>query len=272
MKKALVIAGLASVMIFNTGCEPDEIATGAAIIAIGVGIAASANDNSSTYPSYPDHGSHHDGHGYGGDDCDNGPGYGGPRHDGGGYGGGYGSGHGGGYGGGYGSDHGGGYGGGRGRGGYGSGYGSRASVTPYQLTIDEKIRVDSVSTFAQRHNISRAQAQQIATAFDNAKTQGTKAFDQIGLDKGDLKDIMNKEMPNNRGIARVANKLDLSEAQARDLMKEMISDFASEATDVNSDYWQSCVAKGSWKTQASKACANVNSEGCGPQTGALYCY
>jgi hypothetical protein len=118
MKKILIVAGLASVMIFNTGCEPEEIAAGAIGVAIGVGIAA-GSDHSEQRPNYPPprpypgHGSY-DGPNYGGPRYD-GPRYDGPRHDGPRYGGGYNSGHGGGYGGGYGS----GYGGGSG---YGSGY------------------------------------------------------------------------------------------------------------------------------------------------------
>lgn len=254
VKKLLVIGALTSMMFLNAGCEPEEIAAGAVGVAIGVGLA---NSNNHSYPPVysprpnprppvyapappppPHHGPGYGRPGYGHDR----PGYGRP---------------------GYGHD----------RPGYGNnrpgypGYGR-----PNNWSAAPASTNDNVKNFANRHGISLTQASKISKAFDGAKNGSLSNFANIGLAENDLKKIVRRKLPDQASLSKVATKLDMSDAQARDLVKFMIADFDEVASDVNSDYWKSCMAKGKWKTQLTTFCTSTITQGCAPKSGALYCY
>lgn len=128
-----------------------------------------------------------------------------------------------------------------------------------------------VVAFAQRHQINLETSEQIKAAFDKVPTQGLAAFEAIGLNEKAIKSISNRSLPKTETIKAVALKLDMSEAQARDLMKEVVADFDAEASDVQSAYWQSCMAKGKWKTPQNMYCKKTFWNGCSPETGATLC-
>ncbi|WII72197.1 hypothetical protein QJS83_17175 [Bdellovibrio sp. 22V] len=128
-----------------------------------------------------------------------------------------------------------------------------------------------VVEFAQRHQISLAAAEQIDAAFAAVPNEGLKAFAQVGLSERDLKDISKRSLPEPASIAKVATKLDMSQAQARDLLKEIIADFDVQASDVQSPYWKACMAKGKWKTPSNRYCKKTFWPGCSPETGATRC-
>ncbi|MNK07368.1 hypothetical protein D3C87_252810 [compost metagenome] len=126
--------------------------------------------------------------------------------------------------------------------------------------------------FAQKHQISLDAATKIQTAFDQVATQGLSAFEAVGLSQRDLSTISSRSMPGQKSLANVAVKLDMSEAQARDLLKGMITEFDAQASNVESPYWQSCMAKGKWKTPQNGRCTTTAWEGCSPENGATLCY
>lgn len=244
MKKTLLVALLASSMLFNTACTDDEIAAGAIGVAIGVGIAVGAHDHDHDHHDRPDRrppGRYP------------GPDYGRPRP----------------------PDYGRpGYGPGRGHGPGRPHRGYSADVTLASSEVfDTTVASNSeVVEFANKHGISTQAAAKIQTAFANVESQGIKSFEAIGLKKSDLKDIAKREMPDADALKAVAGKLDLSQAQARDLIKVMIKDFDAQASNVESPYWQSCMAEGKWRTPQNLYCKSTSWKGCAPETGASLCY
>jgi hypothetical protein len=241
MKKLLVVL-LASSMFFNTACTDDEVAAGVIGAAIGVGIAVGASG---------DH--HHHDHDRRPPGRYPGPDYGRPRP-GPGYGPGYGRGPG--------------YGPGRPH----RGYAADVSLASSEV-FDAAVGANSQTVdFSSKYGISDAAAAKIEKAFANVETQGLKSFESIGLKKADLKDIAKRELPETDALKAVAGKLDMSQAQARDLIKELIKNFDAQASNVNSSYWQSCMAKGKWKTPQNIYCKSTSWNGCAPATGASLCY
>lgn len=126
--------------------------------------------------------------------------------------------------------------------------------------------------FAERHQISLDVAQKIKTAFQNVSKDGLASFEQIGLNSAALRSISLRSLPKSEAYAAMARKLDISEAQARDIIKMAVADFDAQANDVESDYWQSCMGKGKWKTPQNSSCSKTNWTGCSPGTGATLCY
>ena len=130
----------------------------------------------------------------------------------------------------------------------------------------------AVLDFASKYNVSTDAAAKIQSAFENVQTQGISSFESIGLKKADLMAIAQRQMPGTSSLTSFAQKLDLSQAQARDLLQVLIKDFDAQASDVTSSYWQSCMAKGKWKTPQNLYCTSTSWQGCAPQTGATLCY
>lgn len=128
-----------------------------------------------------------------------------------------------------------------------------------------------VAEFAQKHQITLDAATQIQAAFDGAKVEGLGSFAKIGLSEKDIRVISNRSMPRDESVAAMAVKLDMSQAQARDLLKRLIADFDAQASDIESPYWQSCMAKGKWKTPQNGSCSTTSWNGCSPETGATLC-
>jgi hypothetical protein len=158
--------------------------------------------------------------------------------------------------------------------GYGNGYhdgrhdGYHGGYRGYSLQTS----ATKASPLALKYGISNTAAAKIEKAFGGVKTQGVASFANIGLTKGDLKDISKRELPESSSIKAVAAKLDMSEAQSRDLIKDMIREFDAQASNSASPYWKSCMAKGKWRTPQNFYCKNTAWNGCSPQTGASLCY
>jgi hypothetical protein len=237
MKKVIVMGLVASSMFLTMACDEGDVAAG--VIGVGIGAAVGA----------------HAGYGNGYHDG---------RHDGWNRGGGY-------YGPGYG--RGGGYGPGYGRGGYDRGGWDRGhrGFSDVQ-TANVNAESDSASVFAEKYHITKDASKKIETAFADVQTKGITVFENIGLNKSDLKKIATKQIPEAESLKNVAQKLDMSEAQSGDLIKDMITEFTVQSSDVNSDYWQSCMAQGTWKTGDNANCSSADWKGCSPATGASLCY
>lgn len=126
--------------------------------------------------------------------------------------------------------------------------------------------------FALKYNISLEAAEKVNAAFQGVQTEGTSSFAKIGLNQSDIKTIMRHELPSSSAIKSLAGKLDMSEAQARDFLVSLNKEFQAQAEDVTSPYWQSCMAKGKWKTPQNLYCKSTSWNGCAPESGATLCY
>ena len=129
-----------------------------------------------------------------------------------------------------------------------------------------------VVAFAQRHEISLSAAEQIQAAFDQVPTEGLNAFARVGLSTKDIQAISMRSMPVASSIEAMATKLEMSSSEAQQLLQTIVADFSAQAADVQSNYWQSCMAKGSWKTPQNLSCSSTSWAGCAPTTGATLCY
>lgn len=142
----------------------------------------------------------------------------------------------------------------------------------YDAQVNLNLGTDpSVVEFAQAHKISLAAAEQVKAAFDGVNTKGLNSFATIGLNEKDIRAISNRRLPATESIAAMSVKLDMSQAQARDLLKEVIEDFDAQASNIQSTYWKSCMAKGKWKTPQNGYCTKTYWKGCAPETGATLC-
>lgn len=240
MKKVLFTGLLISSLFFNVACDSDEIAAG--VIGVGIGIGLGGLDD----------GGHHDG-----------------RHDGR---------HNGDYNGGYdrgydrGRDHGGWDRGDRNRN-CGPGYRCMNAVeTASSTDAVELLAASKTATFAEKHNISSAAAVKVQEAFANVSQSGLSSFQAIGLNENALKAIMNRSLPSDASIRAMSAELNLSEAQSRSLLQNLVAEFSQQASNFNSSYWQSCQAKGQWKTPQNAHCTTGAWNGCSPETGATLCY
>lgn len=129
-----------------------------------------------------------------------------------------------------------------------------------------------VARFAAKYNISKSTAQKLKNAFDGAEVHGLDSFKSIGLDKRDLRAIASYQLPDRRSIHDFAEKLNLSDSQAIDLLQTMNRQFEKQVSNVKSYYWQTCMADGAWKTPQSNFCQSTSWNGCSPKTGATLCY
>lgn len=152
------------------------------------------------------------------------------------------------------------------------GYSADVNLTSSEV-FDSTLAADAeVLEFANKYGVATDAAAKIQNAFATVGTQGVSSFESIGLNKADLKAIAQREMPQEDSLKTLSQKLDLSEAQARDLIKVLIKDFDTQASNVESSYWKSCMAKGQWRTPQNAFCKSTSWQGCAPVTGASLCY
>lgn len=237
MKKVIVMSLIASSMFFNIGCDEGDVAAGIIGVGVGVGVGAIVGG----------HDGYHDGYHDGRRD---------QRRN---------------------EDR-------WGRGGYVrperpgryrecGRYGCYAASVKFDTTNIEAASANStVDIFAEKYHITPEASVKIQSAFAEAKDKGISSFEAIGLTKRDLKLIARKQLPAAESLKNMSEKLDMSEAQSRDLVQSMISEFSLQAGNVESAYWQSCMAKGKWKTPENTSCSNTSWTGCAPATGATLCY
>lgn len=235
MKKVILVSLLVSSMFLNTACDDSEIAAGIIGVGIGIGIAAGSDH---------DHDHHHRRHDY-----DNG----------------YRDGH---------------------RDGYHDGrrddwrrdhyppprYRRYAAEIKLETPFDTKAVSSDVQAFAKEYGVSTEAAVKVKAAFDGVKANGLESFATIGLSKKDIRTIAKRDLPASSSIKTMADKLDISEAQSRDLIKDLIAEFDAQASDVASPYWSACMGKGRWRTPENLYCTNTAWKGCSPDTGASLCY
>ncbi|HWU44460.1 MAG TPA: hypothetical protein VN132_13510, partial [Bdellovibrio sp.] len=137
---------------------------------------------------------------------------------------------------------------------------------------DASAQDSQIADFAFKYNINLDQATKVQAAFDGVQKQGLDSFAAVGLSKADIQALMKHSQPASSAIAAVAGKLDMSEAQSRDFLVSMNHEFEAQASDVQSAYWQSCMAKGKWKTPENAYCTTGEWGGCSPAQGATLCY
>lgn len=127
-------------------------------------------------------------------------------------------------------------------------------------------------SFAQKHDIPVEAGAKIQKAFANVGQSGLASFQAIGLNEKALDKIMSRELPEASAIQSMGAQLGLSPAKAQSLLQSLVSEFEQASSDSQSNYWQSCVAKGQWKTPQNAFCSNASWTGCSPETGATLCY
>jgi hypothetical protein len=138
--------------------------------------------------------------------------------------------------------------------------------------LETMVANSDAKKFADRYGIRFEAAKKIQMAFAGLPDSGLASFDAIGLGKADLKAIAKHNLPSADSIKQMAEKLDMSEAQTRDLLVNVNRDFQARSANVNSYYWQSCMEGGQWSTPQNSSCQQANWSGCSPATGASLCY
>ncbi|MBS1971662.1 MAG: hypothetical protein JSU04_15225 [Bdellovibrionales bacterium] len=151
-------------------------------------------------------------------------------------------------------------------------YGDRYGYGYWSVDLEATAANSDAQKFADKHGVSLDVAKKIQKAFAGLPAQGMSSFKSIGLGKSDLKAIAKHDLPSVEGIRQMAAKLDMSEAQARDLLVSINKDFAAQASNVNSSYWKSCMKDGEWSTPQNSFCQQSSWNGCSPATGASMCY
>lgn len=142
----------------------------------------------------------------------------------------------------------------------------------WSVDMDVAAANTKATQFADKYNISVDAAKKIQKAFDGVEQNGLASFQSIGLTKSDVKAIAKHDLPSTEGIKNMAAKLDMSEAQTRDMLVSVNKDFEASAANGNSEYWRSCMQEGEWSTPQNASCTSANSNGCSPSTGATLCY
>jgi hypothetical protein len=163
-------------------------------------------------------------------------------------------------------------------GGYDGGHGRGRHCNEYRCFNTASVEASSAApqfaatSFAQKHGITPAAGAKIQQAFANVNQSGLASFQAIGLDESALKSIMNRSVPNSASVRAMSQELNISEAQSLTLLQNLVSEFDQQAADGTSAYWQSCQAKGQWKTPQNAHCTTGAWSGCSPETGATLCY
>ena len=220
------------------GCTDQDIAVGLGTVAIiggAIAIGAAAGNDHHHYEPRPGYGHGYD-HGY--------------DH---GYNDGYG--------------HGGGYG----------GWGYRANSAPINLEKiaaqdDAPSKAEVNSKVAAHLGLTVDAATTLNTALQTAgQTKNLDAVYKLGLDKGDLKNLLQTKMISDQGVINLGRSLNVSTETARKAVETMLGDFRAQAADGSSLYWSSCTQSGSWKTPQNSRCESTSWQGCSVATGATLC-
>lgn len=146
-------------------------------------------------------------------------------------------------------------------------YGCYSANLALDFAQDQK-----VVSFAQRHGVSLGVASQVQQAFDAVPQEGLAAFSRVGLNEKAIQAITLRTLPSESSIESLAQHLEMSNEEATGFLRRMVADFDVQASDVTSAYWQSCMAKGKWKTRENTNCKKSSWPGCSPETGATLCY
>jgi hypothetical protein len=236
MKKILMAGLLVTTMVYNVGCETTDVAAGVIAVGIGIGIAGMADDHDSNHQRDNDRWERdrrdHDRRDHGSFDRDQ------RRYE-------------------------------RCR----DGFCNNAADVALDNSLLQTVAVDFANeSFAQKHGVQVETAAKIQKAFANVGKSGLASFEAIGLNEKALDKIVSREMPESAAFKSMALKLNLSEAKAQALLQSLVSEFQEQATDSQSPYWQSCLAKGQWKTPQNAFCSNESWNGCSLATGATLCY
>lgn len=159
------------------------------------------------------------------------------------------------------------------------GYALQGSVAlPEGVAFSDVAAVDVTSEdaqladFAAKYSISLEAAGKVKEALLGVPSEGVSSLAKIGLSSKDIAVLMNHSLPSDEAIQIMAVKLDMSQAQTRDLLVAMNREFAAQAADVKSAYWSSCMAKGQWRTPQNRICKSTSWPGCSPDAGATLCY
>ncbi len=128
---------------------------------------------------------------------------------------------------------------------------------------------DSATQLASEFGIQQQSAEAILAVTRGGDAQQMTA--QLGLDASDLAALAQASMPSQKAIAQVAKALGEDPAKIEKIAQSFVSDVSAQLSDVSSEYWQSCMSSGHWKTPENANCAKTGWDGCSPQKGATSC-
>ncbi|MCB0384198.1 MAG: hypothetical protein KDD43_02300 [Bdellovibrionales bacterium] len=124
---------------------------------------------------------------------------------------------------------------------------------------------------SQRFNISLQSAQFILTHVESAQQGNTQALQQIGLQQNDLADIAQLKMPAQQTVTQVAQRVEVDQRQAQEILQAVIDQAQVQFQDVRSPLWQACMSADKWQTPQNFYCKDTFWNGCSPSTGASSC-
>lgn len=126
----------------------------------------------------------------------------------------------------------------------------------------------SVEELARDFGIRVESAQMILNLAHNGDEQ---QINKSGVDYSDLLALSQLQVPSRDGIERVAKSLNEDPAHIEKLAQSFVTDVSAQMSDVNSEYWQGCMASGHWMTPQNARCSKTYWNGCTPETGATSC-
>ena len=120
--------------------------------------------------------------------------------------------------------------------------------------------------------LSTQTAERVETFAQLAATGDVSVASELGLTTQLVVSALAGDAELNSSVGTLAKKLELSVAEASQLVKDLVQEVRVQGTDINSHLWQTCLANGSWKTDANGGvCTSTQWQGCSPETGASVC-
>jgi hypothetical protein len=83
--------------------------------------------------------------------------------------------------------------------------------------------------------------------------------------------IAQYQMPSRNAIDQMAKALGEDSSKIEKIAQSFVTDVQAQVSDVTSEYWQSCMSSGHWKTPQNSYCAKTFWSGCSPTSGATAC-
>lgn len=136
----------------------------------------------------------------------------------------------------------------------------------------DAVASDSVADrIASKYGIPSSAAEKLAESLSAASQGDASKVMALGLSSKDFERLAEMRMITDDGLTRLAASLGMDKPATETLVQNVVDDFRQQASDSSSDYWQSCIRSGSWKTPQNLNCQEAYWSGCSPETGASMC-
>ncbi len=135
----------------------------------------------------------------------------------------------------------------------------------------EKLSSPRVNALATKYQLSTAASEKLLSGLDALSAGNKEALASLGLTTDSIKALARLKVPSEENLSPVAQSLGVSVATVHSMVQDVVGQIKVQAADVKSNYWTSCMATGTWKTNANLYCADTTWNGCSPDTGATLC-